>query len=167
MTTEIPVDERLARAIALREESRDDEARTLLLELHSDAPDDALVNLQCAWIHDKLGLEREAVPFYERAISTGLNENDLKDALVGLGSTYRALARYDEAVQTLSRAVDEFPDDRGIQVFLAMSLYNTGAGKVAVEKLLSLLVETTADANISRYRRALAVYAADLDRTWS
>lgn len=167
MTTEIPVYERLERAIALREQSRDDEARTLLVDLHSDAPDDARVNLQCAWIHDKLGLESEAVPFYERAISIGLVGDDLKDALLGLGSTYRALARYDEAVEILSRAVDEFPDDRGIQVFLAMSLYNTGAAKDAVERLLSILVETTADADISKYRNALSVYAADLDRTWA
>jgi tetratricopeptide (TPR) repeat protein len=167
MTTETPVEDRLEEAVALREQGHDVEARSLLLELHDDAPDDARVNLQCAWIHDKLGLETEAVPFYERAISAGLAEDDLNHALVGLGSTYRALGRYDDALETLSRAAAEFPDDTGIQVFLAMALYNTGAGKDAVERLLSLLVETTADPAISRYRAALTEYAADVDRTWA
>lgn len=167
MTTEIPVDDRLEKAVALREQNRDVEARRLLLELHDDAPRDARVNLQCAWIHDKLGLESEAVPFYEEAIATGLDRDDLNHALVGLGSTYRALGRYEDAVQTLSRAVEEFPEDRGIEVFLAMALYNTGDTKQAVEKLLSLLVETTSDPDISRYRAALTEYAADIDRAWS
>lgn len=167
MTTEIPVDDRLKRAIALREQGRDIEARTLLLALHHDAPGDARVNLQCAWIHDKLGLESEAVPFYEQAIAAGLEHDDLHHALLGLGSTYRALGRYDDAVQTLTRAAEEFPDDRGIQVFLAMAEYNAGAAKEAVERLLSLLIETTKDPAISAYLPALTEYAADLDRTWS
>lgn len=166
MTPETQVEDRLGKAIALREQGRDTDARGLLLELHAEAPDDARVNLQCAWIHDKLGMESEAVPYYEKAITAGLSAPDLNSALLGLGSTYRALGRYDEALKTLRRAAMEFPDDSGIQVFLAMTLYNTGDTKAAVEKLLSLLVETTSDPSISQYRPALAEYAADLDRTW-
>lgn len=167
MTTRIPVHDRLEQAVALREQNRDGEARTLLLELHDEAPDDAHVNLQCAWIHDKLGLESEAVPFYERAIEAGLDADDLNHALLGLGSTYRALGRYEEAMRTLSSASREFPEDRGIQVFEAMALYNAGEAKQAVEKLLSLLIATTSDPSITRYRAALAEYAEDVDRTWS
>ena len=167
MTTETPVEARLERAIALREQGRDAEARTLLLELHGDAPGDAGVNLQCAWIHDKLGLETEAVPFYERALAAGLEPADRNHALLGLGSTYRALGRYDDAVRTLRRAAEEFPEDKGIQTFLALAEYNTGAAKQAVERLLSLLVETTADPGIATYQSALTEYAADVDRTWS
>lgn len=167
MTTEIPVDARLGRAVALREQGRDAEARSLLLELHDEFPGDARVNLQCAWVHDKLGMESEAVPYYERAIAAGLEPDDRNHALLGLGSTYRALGRYDDAMQTLSRAADEFPDDRGVQAFLALAEYNTGAAKQAVERLLSLLIETTTDPDISRYQAALTEYAADVDRTWS
>lgn len=167
MTTEIPVEDRLGKAIALREQGQDAEARALLLELHTEAPDDARVSLQCAWIHDKLGLEGEAVPFYERAIASGLSGDDLNNALLGLGSTYRALGRYDDALETLSRASMQSPDDSGVRVFHAMALYNTGAAKEAVETLLTLLVETTTDPSIIRYRGALTEYAADLDRTWS
>jgi hypothetical protein len=63
--------EKLSSAIHLRETGKHEEARDLLLELHSKFAEDAQVNFQCAWIHDLLGLEREAIPFYEKAIQAG------------------------------------------------------------------------------------------------
>lgn len=160
-------DERLAQAVALREQDQDEVARTLLTELHSERPDDASVNLQCAWVHDKLGLEREAVDYYETALEKGLKDDDLHDALLGLGSTYRALGEYEAALDTLTRAVDEFPADNALRVFHAMALYNTGQAKLACETLLHVLVETSGDEMVVRYRAAIDDYAADLDRTWS
>jgi len=47
------------------------------------------LNYQCAWIHDLLGLEREAILFYETAIQAGLNEDDLKRAWPGMRSAYQ------------------------------------------------------------------------------
>jgi tetratricopeptide (TPR) repeat protein len=159
--------ETLESAIALRQAGDDHAARTVLLELHEEYPDDARVNLQCARIHDKLGMEREAVPFYEKAIHAGLEGGDLHDALLGLGSTYRALGEYEKSLEILDRAVTEMPDDRGLRVFRAMALYNNARHKEACETLLRLLVETTGDEDISVYRPALAEYAEDLDRTWA
>ena len=56
--------EKLSHAIKLRETGSHEEARELLLKLHVEFPDDAQVNYQCAWIHDLLGLEKDAIPFY-------------------------------------------------------------------------------------------------------
>ena len=56
----------LERAVYLRENGRAEEARDLLLKLVAEKPDDPQINYQCAWVHDSLGREREAVPFYER-----------------------------------------------------------------------------------------------------
>lgn len=159
--------DRLATAVALREAGEVTEAKDLLVDLQREHPDDAKVNLQCAWAHDRLGLEGDAVPYYEAAIRLGLDQVDLKDALLGLGSTYRTLGRYEEALSTLDRGVDEFPDDGGMKVFRAMALYNNRRGKEACELLLTLLSTTTADDTISAYRRPIDIYAADLDRTWS
>jgi tetratricopeptide (TPR) repeat protein len=167
MTAVEPFERALAAAVALREDGEDEAARDALLELHSRHPQHPQVNLQCAWIHDKLGLEAEAVPYYEKALGGGLEGEDLHDALLGLGSTYRALGRYDEAMHTLDRAVSELPASRDLEVFRAMALYNTGRAKEACETLLRLLVETTSDEEIKRYRGALDEYAADLDRTWA
>jgi tetratricopeptide (TPR) repeat protein len=151
----------------MRESGQVDEARRLLLELQAESPDDAIINLQCAWAHDKLGLEAEAVPFYETAIKRGLEDDNLRHALLGLGSTYRTLGRYDDALVTLTRGVETFPDDRSMHVFRAMALYNVGDSKEACQVLLRVLSETTADERIRSYRNAIDIYAADLDRTWS
>jgi tetratricopeptide (TPR) repeat protein len=157
---------RLTEAIALREAGQVEEASLLLLALHAESPDDPIVNLQCAWAHDKLGLEAEAVPYYEAAIRNGLEDEDLRHGLLGLGSTYRTLGRYDEALTTLTRGVEDFPQDRGMQVFRAMALYNMGRPKEACELLLRIISDTTADDRIRAYKSAIDVYAADLDRTW-
>lgn len=159
-------EDRIAAAIALREGGQVEEARQLLLALHEEIPHDPPVNLQCAWAHDKLGLEREAVPFYEAAIRLGLSGEDLRHALLGLGSTYRTLGRYQDSLATLTRGVEEFPDDRSMQVFQAMALYNNGQAKAACELLLRIISATTADTDIRSYQRAIDVYADDLDRSW-
>jgi tetratricopeptide (TPR) repeat protein len=163
----ISLDDRLARAVELRNSGHAEAARELLSELHAQRPDDPQVNLHRAWTHDKLGLEKEAVPFYERALELGLAGEDLRHALLGLGSTYRALGEYEKSKATLTRGVEEFPEDRGLQVFLAMALYNNGRAKEACEILLRLLSGTTAADDILVYKAAIDEYAADLDRTWS
>lgn len=159
--------DRLAEAVALRESGQVEEARRLLLQLRTRSPDDPAINLQCAWAHDKLGLEAEAVPFYEAALQLGLADDDLRHALLGLGSTYRTLGRYQDALATLTRGVEAFPEDRSMQVFRAMALYNNGEPKEACQVLLQIVSDTTEDERIRSYRNAIDVYAADLDRTWS
>lgn len=162
------IEAKLARAVALREAGALDEARELLLELSSVAPDNSQIAYQTAWVHDALGLEREAVPFYERALDgDGLTAVERRGAMLGLGSTYRTLGQYIEAVNVLTAGVHEFPADRALAVFLAMAQYNVGDAKEAVSGLLTLLVDTTSDQEIRRYERAITMYAEDLDRVWS
>src|SRR5215475_8281124 len=100
---------RLASAIKLRESEKHEEARQLLLELYSEFPESPQINYQCAWIHDLLGLERDAIPFYENAIHLGLSGDDLKSALLGLGSTYRCIGDYQKAIDTFQQARQQFP----------------------------------------------------------
>ncbi|HEU4318459.1 MAG TPA: tetratricopeptide repeat protein [Acidimicrobiia bacterium] len=158
---------RLSGAVAARESGRLEEAREALLALVAEFPDEPTVNLQCAWAHDRLGLETEAIPFYEHAIDLGLAGEDLQDALLGLGSTYRSIGRYPEALRTLDRGVAEFPNDQGMKIFHAMALYNNGLAKQACESLLTVLASTTQEDGIARYQRAIAEYAVDLDRSWA
>jgi predicted Zn-dependent protease len=160
------VRDELERAIYLRENCRAEEARELLFELVAEKPDDPQINYQCAWVHDLLGLEHEAVPFYERAIEEGLTGEDLEGAMLGLGSTYRALGECQRAVEALRGGTTRFPNNRAMQVFLAMALYNAGECREAVELLLRNLVETTGDEGISAYNRALLFYASRLDDAW-
>src|ERR1700741_1850417 len=112
----------LARAVHLREQCHAGQARDQLVELAERYPEDAEIAYQTAWVHDVLGREAEAVPFYERALdSPSLSREDRHGAYLGLGSTYRVLGQFESAVETLRRALEECPDDLALQAFLAMA----------------------------------------------
>jgi tetratricopeptide (TPR) repeat protein len=165
--------ERLAEAIRLREEGRAKQdrpiletARNLLLELGSAYPEHAEVTYQTAVVHDNLGLSREAIPFYLKALHQGLSGADLERALMGLGSTYRSLGQYKQAEGTLRRGMKEFPYNRAIQVFLAITLYNLQSYKEAMRLVLTNLTATTPDEKLQYFKRAISYYALHLDETW-
>ena len=158
--------DRLTSAIQLRKEEKHEEARVALLQLHSEYSDDPQVNLQCAWIHDLLGLEREAIPFYEKAVAIGLSGDDLQNALLGMGSTYRCIGEYQMAKETFEHALGHFPNHQEFRIFLAMTLYNLKEHTKAMEILLTSLLDTTKDEGILSYERALRFYADKLDETW-
>jgi len=165
--------DRLAEAIQLRETGRAkqdqailEEARALLLDLAAAYPEDAEITFQTAVVHDNLGLSREAMPFYVQALTQGLSGPDLERALMGLGSTYRGLGEYQQAEETLRRGVREFPHNRAIQVFLAMTLYNLQDYKEAMELVLANLMETTSDEKLQYFKRGISYYELHLDETW-
>ncbi|GHO71808.1 hypothetical protein KSD_57760 [Ktedonobacter sp. SOSP1-85] len=166
--------ERLAEAIQLREEGRAKQdqtilrqAKALLMELNAAYPDDAEITYQNAVVNDNLGLEDESVPFYLRALEQGLAGPSLERALMGLGSTYRGLGEYEKAVATLRRGMREFPQNRAIQIFLSMSLYNSQQYKEAMELALTNLLETTTDEKLLYFKRGLEYYSTHLDEKWN
>lgn len=128
-----------------------------------ETPDDAEANHQMAWLCDVRGYEREAVPYYLKAVAGDLSAEERRGALLGLGSTFRTLGEYPRAVEVLRHGVSEFPEDRAIQTFLAMALYNAAEYREAVELLLKNLIETTSDPEIRSYESALRFYAGRLD----
>jgi predicted Zn-dependent protease len=160
------MDDRLARAIDLRERGELEEARQLLLELRAERPDDPQVAVQTAWVHDSMGLEEEAVEHYEAALAGDLTEADARGAYLGLGSTLRTLGRDEDSDRILRQGIERFPDFPALRAFHAMTLYNLGRPREAVQQLLQVLLETADEPSIDRYRRALTAYAEDLDRSW-
>lgn len=162
--------ERLDAAIKLREDGRAKqdqdilrEALALLAELAKADPDNAEITYQMAVANDNLGLEHESIPFYNKALAQGLAGADQERALMGLGSTYRILGQYQQAEETLRRGMCEFPNNRAIQVFLAMTLYNRQQHKEAMELLVSNLLETTTDEKLLYFKRGLTYYGTHLD----
>lgn len=156
-------DELLAEAVDLRTQGEAERARERLVALADRHPHDAEVAYQTAWTHDALGLEAEAVAYYERALAgPDLSAEDRLGALVGLGSTFRILGRYEEAVETLRGGLVEFPGDGALRTFLAMALFNTERHDEAMRILLELLATTSEDPRVRAYRRAVAHYAKDL-----
>lgn len=156
----------LAGARALRAAGRHEEARALLVALAAAAPGDAGLQFEAACVHDFLGLEAQAVPYYVAALAGDLPDASRRSAYTGLGSTYRTLGRYADAERVLLEGRCRFPHAAEIEVFLAMTRYNLGQAKAAVQGLLGLLARTSGDAEVRAYAPAIEFYAQDLDRTW-
>jgi tetratricopeptide (TPR) repeat protein len=154
------------RAIALRHEGKEKESNELLVKLIKQFPEDPFVHYQCAWSFDLLGRETEAIPFYESAIQLGLSGDDLEGALLGLGSSYRALGEYEKSKQIFQKGMDLFPNNRALKVFYSMVLYNTNEHDTAMEILLTCLIDTTNDEQILHYKKAIQFYSDKLNTTW-
>lgn len=148
---------------ALRQRGQHEEACNAAAQLAAALPDDGLVQYEAACLHDSLGREAEAVNYYVQAIHTGLPDTELRGAYLGLGSTYRTLGRYQEALAVFDQGLFAFPDAREMIVFKAMTEHNLGHSKAAVEALLRVIVETSNDPHIQAYARAIEVYAQDVE----
>lgn len=156
----------LEKAIQLRVEGKPKESLDVIKALLKSEPKNPILYYQAAWSCDSMGAEGEAVVFYEAAIGNGLVGEDLRGALLGLGSTYRCLGRYKESFDTFNKAISLFPEDRSFQVFRALTLFNLGEVEKSTEALLLNLLETTNDKNILNYEKALRFYSDKLNETW-
>jgi tetratricopeptide (TPR) repeat protein len=154
--------EAILRAIELRRESQHTEALAILLDLVNQHPDDAKVNYELGCTYDHQGVEDEAIAFYEHAIHCGIAGEDLRGALVGLGSSYRCVERFGDAARVLQKGAAAFPDAKEIDVFLALTRYNMGEHAEAMRLLLNHIADNSADAGTQMYRRAIAYYAEHL-----
>jgi tetratricopeptide (TPR) repeat protein len=148
----------------LRRQGEHEKARELAARLAAADPHDAELQYEAACVHDFLGFEAEAVPYYCAALAGKLNADDRRGSYTGLGSTYRILGRYQDAEATLLQGLGEFPHANELRVFLAMTLHNLGRSKEAVEALLKLLAQSSQDEGVRSYRRAIAYYAEDVDK---
>lgn len=152
--------------LELRAAGQHQQAKQNLLQLVAKNPSDSIILYEIASVHDYLGEERNAIPFYVAAIEHGLSGNDLRSAYLGLGSTYRTLGMYQQSKQTFLEALDKFPEATEIKVFLAMTLYNLSEHHAATASLLQIIADTTTHTETQKYTRAIQLYAQDLDRLW-
>lgn len=119
-----------------------------------------------AFAHDSLGYEREAIPYYEKALTLDLPPPLRREVLLGLGSTYRSIGNYDKAKEILNIGMKEFPDAKEFLVFYSIVLHNLNQHTEALSMLLKTLIETTTNKDIKKYERALSFYADHLDEIW-
>jgi tetratricopeptide (TPR) repeat protein len=150
----------------LRAEGRIEEARQHGLLQLIEHPQHAELHYEVACLHDTLGRETQAIPLYQKAIALGLSEASLRGAWLGLGSSYRSTGQYAEALAAFEQGLARFPDAAEFRVFRAMACYNLGHHKEGMESLLAVLAVTMTDPDLTPYRRAIALYAEDLDRRW-
>lgn len=157
----------LEKVKAARAEGSFEKAMAILSDEKNKAPESASVYLQIAWTHDSLGKEHDAIPAYEKSIKLGLQGQDLIDAYLGLGSTYRTIGEYTKSKEIFEQAIATFPEVRPFKVFLSLTLYNLAEHSKAMEILLNELVATTSDESIKSYQGALLFYADKLDQKFN
>ena len=157
------IEETIDRAKALRQKDELEASQELLLELLAEHPSNPSVLYEVGGSYDVLGEENEAIPYYQQAIKAGLDGDDLQECLVCLGSSQRYVGQFEEAVETLAKAVKQFPDDNSGKVFLALAYYSDGREDEAVQLLLELLLQTTKDEKILAYADTLDYYKDNLD----
>lgn len=157
------IQETIERAKDLRQEDDLEGSQALLMALLQEHPRDPLVLYEVGGSFDVMGEEREAIPYYRKAIQAGLSGDDLQECLVCLGSSYRALGEFETAVSTLEKAVKQFPDNNSGHVFLALAYYSDAQEDKAVSILLDLLIKTSSDENIQAYAETLDFYKDHLD----
>ncbi|MBA3850450.1 MAG: hypothetical protein C0502_10730 [Opitutus sp.] len=126
-----------------------------LQDLDSRHPNVAEIAYQIAWTCDTLGRHEQALAAYEKAVALGLPPNELSNALIGLGSTLRALGRFDRSAEVLRSGKLQFPDNREFDVFLALTLHAQGKSGEALRLALETMIETTEDPGLTAYGRAL------------
>ncbi|GJM42031.1 MAG: hypothetical protein DHS20C20_23130 [Ardenticatenaceae bacterium] len=160
------IEETIARAKKLRRDDELEASQELLLDLLSENPDDPLVLYEVGGSFDVMGEEKDAIPYYQKAIKEGLDGDDLQECLVCLGSSHRNVGNFDDSVETLEKAVAQFPENNSGNVFLALAYYSDGREDEAVRLLLDLLLKTTNDQNILDYADPLDYYKDNLDEVW-
>lgn len=163
---EHPYSESLSKTIELRKAGQFDEAFAKVRELIALYPSDPILHYHAAWICDAGRTETEAAQFYENSIELGLNGPDKRDALLGLGSTYRSLGQFQKSKDIFVLGIKEFPDYRPYKVFLALSEYNLKNPSESMRLLLGELIDTTGSNEIKNYERALRFYSDKLDDSW-
>ncbi|MCU0096243.1 tetratricopeptide repeat protein [Bacillus sp. OR9] len=152
----------LKQAIKLRKEKKYAQSKEILIGL-TNFTRDAEVLYQCAWIHDVMGLETEAMPYYEQAIANGLEGESLCSAYIYFGSTYRCIGEYDKAITVLETGLQQFPDNDVMKVFLSLAKYNVNDHESAMKLLLETVVKVE---EVKEFERAISFYKDHLNEVF-
>jgi len=85
-----------------------------------------------------------AAATYERALGLGLEGEDRRTALTGLGAALLTLGRNDEAQRVLAVAVGEWPDRPSLRALHAVALHAVGEGRESVATLVDVVLREIA-----------------------
>lgn len=117
--------------------------------------------LEAAYRLDRAGKEAEAIPLYRGAIKAGLSSQDLRDAMVCLGSSLRVVGKTAQARSVLTKAKSLHPADPVVSLFLALALHDRGDHDRALRELGLALI---ASSDLGGYSEPLRRYYRRLNR---
>jgi tetratricopeptide (TPR) repeat protein len=134
-------------------------------ELTAELPaGSAVASFERAGARDSIGRTAEAIPLYRAALAVRpgglpLDPSRRRQATIQLASSLRALGQAEESVQLLAAERQQPSDelDDAVAAFLALALADSGREREAVAVALTAL-----SGHLTRYRRSLTAYAAEL-----
>lgn len=153
------MDSKLKYAIECRELGKCEESKEILLDLVETSTNPE-VFFQCARTHDAIGLESDAIIYYEKAIALGLSGESLLGCYIGLGSSLRCTGQYEKANDVFNEALVKFEENDVLKTFLAMTKYNLKEYEEAMKLLLSIVVKVD---GVNKFERAIGFYQHHLD----
>lgn len=103
-------------------------------------PNDVRAQIAAAYACHEEGKLEVSIRYFDAAWELGLPIDGRYQFYFSYGSVLRNLGRLDESEAILRRAIQEFPEDKGFPVFLALTLDKAGKNHEAVGELLELLV---------------------------
>ena len=163
MTTATPLADELAAIEALRRVGDHEGAHARAIILARDHPDDVNAALAAGGTCDRLGLERDAIVHYERALELGVPEDVRRDFTIWYGSTLRNVGRVEESLARLAEGTTVYSEDAAIRAFLALALHSAGHDTLALATMLeAALVAAARPEGFRGYERALATYQTEL-----
>ncbi len=160
------IEETLSQARELRKNDELEASQELLLELLTAHPKDPIVLYEVGGAYDVLEEEKEAIPYYTKAINAGLDGADLQECYICLGMCHRNIGDFETAVSILRKAVNIFPEQNSVKAFLALAEYSDAQEDEAMRILLDLLINTTEDEDILKFADTLDFYKDNLDEVW-
>ena len=159
--------EKLEEARKLRDEGDLESSQAILLYLLEEHPENATVLYEVGGSYDVLGKEHEAIFYYAQAIEEELAGDDLQECLICLGSCNRVVGEFEEAVEVLETAVNQFPENKSGHVFLALAYYSNDQKEEAMRTLMEVLLETTNNEDIRDYADVFEFYKDNLEEVWN
>lgn len=152
----------LEKALLKKSEGKVKEALPVFKTLIESDPTNAELYHHCGECHDALGLEQEAINYYEEAIRLEVREDLRRDTYVCLASSFHVLNHHERAIEKIEEGLGQFPDYAPLHVFKSLILFSVNRQADALKSSLFTLLHTTNDTDIKKYERALTYYAEQL-----
>ncbi|MEG9883462.1 MAG: tetratricopeptide repeat protein [Hyphomicrobiales bacterium] len=95
--------------------------------------------MEAGFAFDRAGKEEKAVEFYNKALKTGIPEENLRDVYFCLASSYRNIAKIAAARRVLPVAKKKFPQEAMFDIMRALIDCDQGRERKALFGLLELI----------------------------
>ncbi|MBR7553720.1 tetratricopeptide repeat protein [Allobacillus sp. GCM10007491] len=142
-------------------------AREEITRLAEEQAKNPSILFEAGLLHKDLEMMSQAITYFNQALELDLSEDIRKNSLFHLGASYRAVGLYENAKEAFEIGMSEFPAANEFYIYFAMTLYNMDESDLAMEIVLSKLLETTKDENILKHKEEFSFYASRLDELFN